>query len=118
MSGRDLIEALRLTGTGEAKLRVAEQALKDNAAATAEDVLAALATNPRVVGPGTLEKARKLASGASVKEFQGIPPKNADESKMRTLGREIGDAIVDQLQAGQQKAEELGMGLPVKVNRR
>jgi len=112
MSGLDLIEALRQTGTGEGKLAVAERALRAKADATAEDVLAALACEPKVVGAATLEKAKRLAGGAPVKDFLGTPPKNAEESRIRTLGREIGEAIVGQLQAGQDRANELGVGIP------
>lgn len=112
MSGLELVEALALTGTGEAKLRVARAAIEARPGATAEDVLMALASDGKTVGAVTLEKARKLASGASVKEFLGSPPPNAEESRMRSLGREIGEAIVGQLSDRQAKAQADGVGIP------
>lgn len=112
MSGRDLIEALKATGTGESKLAPAEAMVERTPSATAEDVIMLLAANPRDVGALTVEKARRLASGASVKDFLGRPPKNAEESKLRTLGQEIGLAIADQIHAGQSRADELGVGIP------
>lgn len=112
MTGQELVEALELTGTGEGKLEVARRVLRDNASASAGEVFTELSRAQALgkIGEGTVEKARRLMDGASVGDFQGVPPKNAEESRMRTLGKEIGSAITEQLRDRMAQAESDGIG--------
>ena len=64
------------------------------------------------VGEGTVEKARRLMAGVPVSEFLGSPPPNAKENELRTLAKEVGKAITDQLRDKVDQAQAEGLGLP------
>jgi hypothetical protein len=118
MTGQELIDALEKTGTGESKLGIARRVVQENANAAASDVLIALASNPRQVGEGTLKKARELMAGSPVSAFLGTPPKSAEEAKTRTLAKEIGLAVAEQLQNQAERSAELGIGKMAQTGRK
>lgn len=114
MTGQELIEALERTGTGEKKLEVARRVVREKPGAMADEVLIALAQaqGKGGVGEGTVEKARRLMAGVPVSEFLGSPPPNAKENELRTLAKEVGKAITDQLRDKVDQAQAEGLGLP------
>lgn len=74
MSGQELIQALRESGTGEGKLAAGAVAMERKRDASAHDVFAEMAAAG--VGPVTLEKAKRLMRGEAADPAPYVPPSN------------------------------------------
>ena len=111
MTGHELLEALKLTGTGEAKLRAGEEELSRRPGLTAGE-LAATMDLQRKWPEGTVEKAKKLANGAPVKDFLGSPPPNVEEGKLQRLSEMLVEKAVGQFLERQAVAQADQTGNP------
>jgi hypothetical protein len=109
MTGSDLLEALKLTGTGEKKLDAGRKELEHRPTLTAAELINSMLIQ-NAWPEGTLDKAKKLANGANVREFLGVPPPNVEEGKMRRLADTLVvklEEVFHERQANVQ-AEQLG----------
>ena len=78
-TGMDVIEGLRRTGTGEAKLKVGLDFLERNKNASGLEVIEAMRTAG--VSPVTLAKADRLAGGTPLSDLLPPPPKHMAEQQ-------------------------------------
>ena len=129
MTGRELIDALKMTGTGEAKLNAAEVWLEKNPTAPAEKLLAEMeridAGTRRSPWPEmTISKARQLIGGVSPASMLGIPPPHSKEAGEERLAKclasevnRIVEAVGVRQHEKQQDAQEQGIGAPRKPER-
>lgn len=109
MTAKELIEALRETGSGAARLELAEQHLAVQPAMTAHELLGAMSLvgiDGRTGWPeGTRDKAKRLLAGTPLSELMGVPPPNAEEAKMTALAKlmaeKTADAFGERFAAGQ-----------------
>lgn len=114
MTATELIEALRLTGTGEKKLEAAARIAAERSDMHADELARRLGDLPGF-SPGTAAKAAALAGGASVGEFLGTPPPNGDEAKNNLLAEKIG-AVVGEKVAEAMAAAPRGLRRPASAD--
>lgn len=96
MTANELIEALRKTGTGAARLAEAERHLAAAPGISADALLQAMSLGLKPAWPeGTREKARRLLAGTPLSELMGTPPPNAEEAKMAKLAELMAEKTAD-----------------------
>lgn len=93
MNAATLTEALRRTGTGQAKLAVCAEFMGptgERADNSAQELVDYLKTKPGVVFEGTLEKAQAIADGEPYENFIGPAPETGVDSSEERIVRAFG----------------------------
>jgi hypothetical protein len=120
MSGAELVEALKLTGTGPVYLAPAVARLGENAAATDREVEEALRNafgeQPFPAGKDksffmlTAAKARRLIQGADPlsAEFHGTPPASHQDGRLKTFARELVQQMAEKVEEKKNDGSALG----------
>lgn len=126
MTANELIEALEKTGTGSGKIDRLRKVVEQDRGLDALSLVGHMrmqGTDQRRGGypEGTVAKAERLAAGAKIEEFLGVPPpqsKEASEERMaRMLGQELGkimERLGEKTHNGVEAAQELSLGNPQK----
>lgn len=108
----DVIEGLKETGTGEAKIERMQRHAIENPSLEAD---AFCAWVDREVSPVTARKARHLAAGQPLSELLGVPPPSSREKQAMDVAgamRDLVEILAEKGQARQAEAQEQGIGAP------
>lgn len=111
MTGSELLEALKITGTAEKKLDAAREELERRPTLTAAELVNSMDFQ-RKWPEGTIEKAKRLLGGANVKEFLGVPPPNVQEGKLKILAETLVEKGIESFMERQANAQAEQVGVP------